>query len=192
MDLNSLGKRLIEARKKKFLTQLQAADLVGINERSLQGHELNEHRPGNNTIVRYVRIYECNKEYLLTGKGKFSLNNNKKDGEIRGDKRVGEGFRSVRSITGEYSVSPYGEASDGLRDIFNSGEQVLISAIQANIRAFQVAAHREHQNAQQSQKIKDLEEKCDEFKKRLEYLERKLEDNPPHDHKEEPTKQKVM
>ena len=172
MDLNSLGKRLIEARKKKFLTQLQAADLVGINERSLQGHELNEHRPGNNTIDRYVRIYECNKEYLLTGKGKFSLNNNKKDGEIRGDKRVGEGFRSVRSITGEYSVSPYGEASDGLRDIFNSGEQVLISAIQANIRAFQLSTRREHQNAQQVRQIKALQDKYNELEKRFDAHEK--------------------
>ena len=87
---------------------------------------------------------------------------------------------------------PLRAAMEGLGEIFDSNDPILIPAIQANIRAFQLSARREHDNTQQAQKIKALEDKCDEFKKRLEDLERKLEDNPPHDHKEVPIERKVI
>ena len=94
------------------------------------------------------------------------------DRGVEYDMKKGEEVGSVRSIAGKYGVSPYGEASDGLRDIFNSGEQVLISAIQANIRAFQLSARREHDNTQQARQIKALQVECDELKKRIDTLEK--------------------
>lgn len=87
---------------------------------------------------------------------------------------------------------PLRAAMEGLGEIFDSNDPILIPAIQANIRAFRISARRERQNAQQARQIKVLEDECDGLKERLDALEKKFKDNPAHIHKEEPTKQKAI
>ena len=214
MDSNNIGKRLTEAREKKSLTQLQAADLVGISERSLQGHEANEHRPSDNTIKRYAHIYKRSRFYLLTGeidhvsegiplyqKSKSEL----QDGEGPWGKTRRRDVEGTHLTITEFEPKngqmkgPLRAAMEGLGEIFDSNNPILIPAIQANIRAFQLSARRERQNIQQSQKIKDLEDKCDEIKDELDSmkeivttLKKKMEENPSSGPAEEPTKKKVM
>ena len=67
---------------------------------------------------------------------------------------------------------PFLAAITDLREIFDSRDQVLIPAIQANIRAFQLSARREHQNTRQAHQIKALQDECDELKKRIDTLEK--------------------
>lgn len=69
MASKTLGDRLFDAREVFSLTQIQAAELIGVSLRSLQGHEKNEHRPGNNVLNRYIKVYKCDKHWLLTGEG---------------------------------------------------------------------------------------------------------------------------
>ena len=87
---------------------------------------------------------------------------------------------------------PLWAAISDLREIFSSKDPILISATEAIIHAARISVQREYQNKQQAHQIKALEDECDEFKKRLEDLEKKLEDSPGHGHKEVPTKQKVI
>jgi len=68
-----IGDRLISARKKTGLTQEQSAKLVGISLRALQGHEKDEHRPGDTTIGAYAAIYKCDQIWLLTGDSNLPL-----------------------------------------------------------------------------------------------------------------------
>jgi predicted nucleic acid-binding Zn-ribbon protein len=55
----------------------------------------------------------------------------------------------------------------------------LISAIQANLCAFQLSVRRERQNAQQSKEIEDLKDECDALKKRLADMEKKIKPRDP-------------
>ncbi len=62
-------------------------------------------------------------------------------------------------------VDDFGKAVSGLKEIFDSGDPVLIPAIQANIHAFQISVRREAHIQEQTKEINDL-------KKRMESLER--------------------
>ena len=67
---------------------------------------------------------------------------------------------------------PLRAAIEGLGEIFDSNDPILIPTIQAKIHAFQLAARREHQNTQQARQIKVLQDECDELKKRIDALEK--------------------
>lgn len=67
--LTVLGERLRLARKQKGLTQKQAAELIGVSLRTIIGHEKGIHRAPDATIYKYSEIYQCNRAWLLTGKG---------------------------------------------------------------------------------------------------------------------------
>ncbi len=62
-------------------------------------------------------------------------------------------------------MDDFGKAASGLKEIFDSGDPVLIPAIQANIHAFQISVRREAHIQEQTKEINDL-------KKRMESLER--------------------
>ena len=55
----------------------------------------------------------------------------------------------------------------------------MISAIQANIYAFQLSVRRERHNVQQSKEIEDLKDECDALKKRLADMEKKIKPRDP-------------
>lgn len=76
---------------------------------------------------------------------------------------------------GPPSADPFAQAVSGLREIFDSRDPILIPAIQANIRAFQVSARRERQLTQQNEKIRKLEDECEDLKNRLADLEENFE-----------------
>ena len=69
-------------------------------------------------------------------------------------------------------TGPLRGAIEGLGEIFDSNDPILIPAIQAKIRTFQLSARREQQNAQQARQIKALQDECDELKKRFDALEK--------------------
>lgn len=85
-------------------------------------------------------------------------------------------------------VDKFGRAVDGLREIFDSHDPVLIPAIQANIHAFQISVRRERHIQQQTNKISALEKENTTIKARLEAIEKRL----PMQIKDENTEKKVM
>jgi len=198
-------------RDGNIVLQREIAKEAGISVSSYQQAEAG-FIPGRAVLTALSEYFNESKEYLEKGQigpipevappfreGKSEL----QDGEGLSGKKWQQEFEGTHTTFMTFEpkeeqrenvigMHPHDAAIMGLREIFDSNDSVLIPAIQANIRAFQLAARREHQNAQQARQIKALQDECDEFKKRLEDLERKLEDNPPHNHKEEPTKQKAM
>ena len=199
MDLNSLGKRLAAARDKISLTQSQAAELIGISERALQGHEYDDHRPGNNTIKKYCEIYNCSRKYLLLGQidhipvETLFFEENKpelQDGdglyENILDLKVKKFPLIIKELEREegrwekvIGIHINEDVIVGLREIFDSNDPALISAIQANIRAFQIAIRRKDRNIQLAQQIKTLQDVCNKLKKRIKILEMKFENSQP-------------
>ena len=87
---------------------------------------------------------------------------------------------------------PLRAAIEGLGEIFDSGDQILTQAIQANIRAFQLSARRERQNAQQVREIKALQNKYDELKKRFDAHEKTCSPNSSSSPAGDNTERKVI
>ena len=190
------------------LSQSDFGAQIGVSQSAVQNYESGQ-IPKGDVLQRIHQNFKVSIDWLLTGEGNPSIEKERYGGFKTGGIKLqdGEGLWGKtrhREVEGSHltitefkpkegqAQGPLLAAITGLSEIFDSNDPILIPAIQANIRAFQLSARREHDNTQQTQKIKNLEEKCDEFKKRLEDLERKLEDNSLHYHKKEPTKQKVM
>ena len=66
-------------------------------------------------------------------------------------------------------MDDFGKTVSGLKEIFDSGDPVLIPAIQANIHAFQISVRREAHIQEQTKEINDL-------KKRMESLEKQMKE----------------
>lgn len=70
--METLGERLREAREKKGYIQKEAAELLGISERTVQNHESNRNRPPRLRLKQYGSLYDLSWEWLLTGKETYS------------------------------------------------------------------------------------------------------------------------
>ncbi len=53
-------------------------------------------------------------------------------------------------------MDDFGKAASGLKEIFDSGDPLLIPTIQANIHAFQISVRREAHIQEQTKEINDL------------------------------------
>ena len=74
------------------------------------------------------------------------------------------------------NINDFGATASGLKDIFDSGDPVLISAIQAGVHAFQTSVKREAHVRQQTEEIDHLKNECDDLKESLSALQRHLMD----------------
>ena len=72
------------------------------------------------------------------------------------------------------NINDFGATASGLKDIFDSGDPVLISAIQAGVHAFQTSVKREAHVRQQTEEIDHLKNECDDLKLRISTLENRL------------------
>lgn len=59
-----VAKRLQEARKKRGLTQQEAAKRTGINVVTLSGYEIGKNEPNIEALVRFADLYEVSMDYL--------------------------------------------------------------------------------------------------------------------------------
>ncbi|OQM47503.1 transcriptional regulator [Anoxybacillus sp. UARK-01] len=76
--MSDLGKRLKEARKKKKLTQIEAAKLLGISNGTLSGYERNYRDPDTKTLENIADLYGVSTDYLL-GRSDNPSNHHKDD-----------------------------------------------------------------------------------------------------------------
>jgi len=166
MSKETVGKRLKIARDQAGLTQEQAAELLGISVRAVQDHESDAHRPGNNTINGYVKIYSCEKDWLLGIKKGI-------DYGLGRDEKLPE----VRTTEEKYGVDLSVQAGILLSNILSSGDQVMTQAIMSNLRAFNQAVNTQRKD---KNRITKLEEECEDLKKRVAALEEELHPGDTH------------
>jgi len=168
----SIGQRIKMLRTLKGLSQQQLADSVGVSLSTIQKHESNGW-PSRRTQERYLEFFGCDRTWFLTGEGDPYPEGQEKI-EVR-QQESGEGERSWMMREANQGLKnktdTLTQAMAGLSEIFYSGDPILVSAIIANIRAFQVAARREQQIRQQADKIAGLERKCEELMRRIQALE---------------------
>lgn len=66
-NLTSLGKRLRASRERKKLTQVQAAEMLGITNVQLSRYESDTHKPDPDLLAKMASLYEVSTDYLITG-----------------------------------------------------------------------------------------------------------------------------
>ena len=163
------------------------AKKIGVDVSTVHNY-LKGHIPKGDVLQRVRKEFNVDINWLLTGQGRPYIDDRMRE-VVEINRQVlsdGEGLwgkTKKHEVEGrEFVVTEFkpknGEAQDpflsaisGLREIFDSKDQVLTTAIQANIRAFQLAVRREIQNDRQAQQIKTLQAECDELKNRIKALE---------------------
>jgi len=135
------------------------ADKLGVHITTVQGWEAGKNFPNGDILLRIHKEFGTDINWLLTGEEPYPGNDNPD--------------LPVNDIDLLYNADPFGRASSGLREIFDSGDQIIIDALQSNITAFQISIRRDRQIKQQAQGIKELQEKYDELKKRFDSLEKR-------------------
>ena len=200
MHDKAFGNRLKKLRKIAGLVQEDVARALNIKIRTYQNHEAGQW-PNRRTQEKYISFFKCDKGWFLIGDGmpykdviveenlEF-IKNELQDGEGLWGKTRHREVEGVPLTITEFEpkegqrenvmgMHPHDAAILGLREIFDSNDPVLIPAIQANIRAFQLAARREHQNARQAEQIKTLHDECNKLKERVKTLETKFKNSLP-------------
>ncbi len=209
MKDKDFGDRLKYLRKKRGLTQTDAALWIGLSYKALQDHE-GGRWPNRKNQTKYLQYYKCNKNWFLTGEGEpydieVDVHDQVKgndslqvvmrgpDGRIRPEDSgtVDAHGRAVDNLSvgsprHEYSATipgyGLGQAVEMLSNVLRSGDQVLVRTILSNLEA---SSHAADQNKRQSDRIEKLKKECEELKKRITSLEKLLEalkqEKPPED-----------
>jgi transcriptional regulator with XRE-family HTH domain len=150
------------------LTKKDFALKIGASDTNVLAWEKGEALPGSKYLKEIHRVFGVDVNWLLTGEGKPYMG--------RDDEDMIPSF-SIQEEGAEYNrgnyADPFAEAVSGLKEIYDSRDPILIPAIDANIRAFRIAARREKQIYDQTAEIKALRSECEELKKRLATLEDK-------------------
>lgn len=83
-------------------------------------------------------------------------------------------------------------AVSALKEIFDSGDPVLIATAHGNIRALLHSMHRGYEIHEQSEKIRILEDTCDALMDRFNIVEIKMNSDPTPEPAEKPINKKPM
>ena len=159
----TIGERI--KHLKGNLSQKDFAEKIGAGSSAICAWENNESLPGSKYLEAIHRVFGVDINWLLTGEGEPYIN---KDIDVAGGHQFAEHAARYAAAGDPGSAPALGKAVDMLAMVLNSGQQVFIQALVSNLVAFSEAITN-HRN--QDQRIKLLEDKCEEMKKRIETLE---------------------
>lgn len=202
-----LPERLKELEEDLGLTVGQLAALTSASEDSVYKWRAGTTMPNLKYLVAFSKNYvapnglKINLNWLLNDEGQRYVDKGLPGGSlIYKDVKEGgyesrdrEGLfgktRRVRVDGAEFSVTTHDPpavnaeawAIQAVIEIYRSDDPVLVSAIQANLRAFRMAIGKDRQLSEQTAKIENLEVECEDLKKRISALEAKLLENDPNE-----------
>ncbi|MBW2623170.1 MAG: hypothetical protein JRD68_09715 [Deltaproteobacteria bacterium] len=168
---------------KEKLSNPKMGKKLGVSKDTVGAYRNMKAEPKVSFILVFCKEYEFDDQWFTKGIGEPYPGARQEFPEVCGETvynkdRVGAEYPVeapkklyVRSSENDYNAGPFGKASEGLREIFDSRDPVLIPAIEANIRAFQLSVRRDRQIQQQGAEIETL-------KKRVAALEEKLNFDP--------------
>ena len=64
----TLGERLYQLRKQKYITQDELADIMNVSRQSISKWELDQTYPDIDNLVRLAEYYDVSVDFLVTGK----------------------------------------------------------------------------------------------------------------------------
>jgi hypothetical protein len=166
------------------------ADALGVSHGAISSYRVMKTSPKTAFIKNFCAIYGFHEEWLLKGLGEPFPGACAKYPEVCGhsttEGRTAPSFEppghpvAVMMPAESYEaqgIDPAIQAMADIRDIFASGDPILVPAIQANLNAFKRALQRERQFAQVIEENKLLRERivkleglCNDLRKELELL----------------------
>lgn len=120
-EILALGARIRAAREAKDKSQEWLAGILGIDKARVSGWERGLHDPGASFVRQIANATGCDPAWLL-----------------RGD--TGAVPAAVQEPPPVYLTGELSELVKAIEEIWASGNEVILGALRANIRAFQLAA----------------------------------------------------
>jgi len=165
-NLETFGDRIRHFRKLKKLNGSDFAKLLGISQASLSDIENNKSSTSIDYVINLLKNSDVNSEWLLTGIG-----NPYKTPHHAEIIDPGQSCALGEPIPAYGPDRPsIGPAVDLLANILNSGDQVIVQALMANLHAFNRAVEKDRA---QLSRIQELEEKCRALEERMNAIELK-------------------
>ena len=186
-----LGWLVSELKKRKGISAKQIALKVGIDPSSFYRYMKGKNEPPISFLTKLQNAYPdlvdivwFIRDDVEEPSSWFGGDEDGPHGKTKEAKVNGKQFTLINHELKRHSDFPsepdFGDAVEGLREIYDSRDPVLIPAIEANIRAFRTSSRRERQIQQQQAQIRQINDKCDGLIERIEELDAKLD---AHDHK---------
>ena len=187
----SIGKRIKMVRG--ALSRPEFGQKIGVSQSAVQNYETLNHIPKGDVLQRIHSEYEVDLNWLLTGEGE-SYTKVEQEGLPSADGKGLWGQTRHHDVDGQQidvtlftppstqpspdpgALNPFVRGVGALQTIFDSGDPLLISTIQANLTAFEQAALKDQFLREQSLRIQKLEEECEALKKQISDLKKLIEE----------------
>ena len=152
----NIGKKLLELRKKKGLSQEEAADILNVTRQTISKWEISESKPDFDKIIPICDLYEITSDELILGKNKENYleertdNSNKKGKAIALSASI---FLYFLSIIWTIIASSIRFISDEVI----VGIFLLICAIATTIIVYYFSSHSKSHDKKKKNKYKSID-----------------------------------
>jgi regulator of replication initiation timing len=163
---------IVRVVQDRGLTNKTIAPLVGVSSVTVNNYRTKNRYPKSSFIKEFCKAFGFNEGWFYTGQGEPFPGARAKYPEVCGPEvqplpppgAIPPPPHPAASILpapdyGDTGIDPVIQAMSDIKDIFNSGDPILIPAIQANLNAFKRALLREQQFAQVIQENRELKER---------------------------------
>lgn len=177
---DNIAKRLTKCRKKLKLKPKQAAELVGIDLRTLQYHETGEHEPSDPVLKRYAELYGVSWVWLVNGMTQSPKMLKEQTGlyGITSETVIDGKTMSVTSYAPDEKEEPEGNQINVqgdlsrsvtlLAELMQSRDSSFRAAIISNLEAFTSAIEKDRRISEYEGRIRELTDENAALTKRLE------------------------
>lgn len=126
-----IGERIKDFRQKKGLNQRKFAERLGFSYGYIADLERGRQKPSREVLERLTEVYAISSDYVLYG----SEEEQKK-------------YLMVKEAEGQYEILPTSTKKllGNVKEILESGNEVMIDALKANIKAFLVSVRSKKEN----------------------------------------------
>lgn len=125
------GERIKKFRREKRLTQKNLEGSIGYSQGFISEIERGVKEPSREFLIKLTEIYGISSDYILYG----SEEEQKK-------------YLTLREAEAQYEILPSSTKKllDNVKEILESGNEVMINALKANIKAFLTAVRNKKNN----------------------------------------------
>lgn len=149
------------------ISQVKLANLIGVSADKIRGMEIGRVKISSEVAQALEKKLHYNFQWVLTGEGTMR----------KGETALTETASPLYNRD-EYAtpgIDPALQAMSDIKDIFASGDPILIPAIQANINAFKRALQRERQFSQIIEENNELRERLTKLEATCQQLHAELD-----------------
>lgn len=158
----SLGNRLYELRKKKNISQEEAAEKLGVTRQTISKWETDQSLPDFDKILPLCELYEISTDELLTGK----KSETKMESKSNEEQELESGQRKKTALVVSLSVFIYfiaviwiiiAEPIEAISDNLMIGSFLFIVAIATVVLVFYFISISKEENKEKKRKEKEME-----------------------------------